>query len=95
MSMKAWAAALCTIAISAAWIWGMLTDPQFVQTSLMFQFGYVIPSAAIVLLPSGIVAAITNAVTKNSGTAMKTWWALSILIIAFQTVGALNVVRLS
>lgn len=95
MSMKFWGLALCAATCFIAWFWGMLIVPHFAQAPLTFQIGYLVPQAAVVLLPSGAVAAITLAVSKNSLAAMKTWWALAILIAAVLTVGAFQVSRLS
>ena len=93
MATKTWTAALFAVAFSMAWLWGVLTVPSFLRSTLVFQLGYLIPQAAIVLLPSGAIAAITLALSKNSITAMKVWWALAILIAAILTIGALQVAR--
>jgi heme/copper-type cytochrome/quinol oxidase subunit 3 len=95
MSIKLWAAMLFAATFSVSWFLGVLTVPRFSQSALLFQLGHIIAQAAIVLFPSGTIAAIMLGRSKNSVTAMKTWWVLSLLIAAVLTIGALQVAQFS
>ena len=88
MSMRASTAALLAGVIIWAWIYNMLLDPYFIRRPIMFQLGAAVPLVAIMLIPSGVVALMTRAISKSGVTAMKTWWVLSLLVIAFFAVGA-------
>ena len=81
MSMKAWAATLFAATFSIAWLWGVHIVPSFVGYAVTLQISFL---TSIVLFPS-----------RNSVTAMKTWWALSIIMSAVLAVGLIQAARLS
>lgn len=93
MNVWAWIVTLIAASFVASIALGAMSGALTISlmSNIPFVIGYSISNMAMILVPSGIIAAITRFVTGNTTKAMWTWTSILLLIVGVLSIGAANV----